>query len=262
MTSQHNPKCDRAAADELRPKLSTNDRAYSDRGVVLRTYPFGEADRVVIVMTAEHGKIRAVAKGSRRTKSRFAALTQPCSHGEIGFYRGRSKLETITQIVPIDLFAGVQKDLDRLVNAMAMLETVDYFAQDSEPNRDLYKMLVGGLRTVAESNPALTLGAFLLRVLCVEGFAPEITRCTSCASTQDLVSFEITSGGTRCRNCRQGIPIGENHLKVLSLITQGRTGESLSLPASPVISDINEIAVALVEHHAERRLKALEITRF
>lgn len=251
---------DSADLARSRQNSARPQRSYTDSAVVLRTYPFGEADRVVILMTRNHGKVRAVAKGARKGSSRFAALTQPCAQVEVGLYKGKSSLQTITQVVAVDLFAAVHNDLDRLTTAMAILEAVDYFSLEDETNPTLYNMLAGAIETVATSRSQLILGAFLLRLLCVEGFAPELNCCTSCFSTHDMVSFEVSTGGTRCRNCRQGFTVSENHLRILTLIVEGRVRDCLGLPPSPVLEEINTIAVALFEFHAERRLKALSVT--
>lgn len=235
------------------------NRAYTDRAVVLRTYPFGEAHRVVVLLTKEHGKVRAVAKGARKTSSRFAALLEPCSHVEVALYRSKSELQTVTQVASVETFPAIRTDFERLTRAMAMVEAADYFSLDSEPNEGMYQMLVGALGVVAEENPVLTLGAFFMRLLCHEGFSPQIDTCTSCLSQENLVAFDVNSGGTRCGSCRQGFPVEPNHLRVLALLIQGRVSAALSLPETQVMYQINEIATALVQHHTERQIKALNI---
>ena len=96
---------------------------YRDTGVVLRVHKLGEADRIVTLITRRHGKVRAVAKGVRRTKSRFGARLEPFGHVDVQFYPGRN-LDVITQVQTLDVFgAGLVSDYPRYTAACAVLET-------------------------------------------------------------------------------------------------------------------------------------------
>ncbi|HRA35346.1 MAG TPA: DNA repair protein RecO, partial [Acidimicrobiales bacterium] len=121
---------------------------YRDQGIVLRTYKLGEADRIVSIITERHGKVRAVAKGVRKTKSKFGARLEPTSHVALQLYEGR-ELDIVTQAESIDHFRPIRDDLDRLGRAVTMLETVDQVAMEREPNPALYRMLLGALRSLA-----------------------------------------------------------------------------------------------------------------
>mgnify|MGYP000745639596 FL=1 len=100
---------------------------YLERAVVLRTYKLGEADRIVVLMTEGHGKVRAVAKGIRKTKSKIGARLEPMSHVEILLYKGR-ELDVVNQVELISSSAKLHHDLDRLTQGISMLEAVDYIA--------------------------------------------------------------------------------------------------------------------------------------
>ena len=100
---------------------------YRDVGVVLRTMRLGEADRIVTIVTPEHGKVRAVAKGVRKTKSRIGARVEPLSHVSLLCWRGR-ELDVVTQVEVLDSFRAIREDLDRLTPALTMLEIVDQLA--------------------------------------------------------------------------------------------------------------------------------------
>src|SRR5918993_3696149 len=106
---------------------------YRDQGVVLRTMRLGEADRIVTLVTRGHGKVRAVAKGVRKTKSRFGARLEPMSHVSLLLYRGRD-LDVVSQAESIDHFRALRDDLDRLTRAVALLEVVDQLAQERQEN--------------------------------------------------------------------------------------------------------------------------------
>ena len=119
---------------------------YRDEGVVLRTYKLAESDRIVVIMTAEHGKIRAVAKGVRKTKSKFGARLEPMSHVRLLLYRGR-ELDIVSQADSVEPLSPMLANLDRASQGMAAIEAVDQLALEREPNPRLYRMAVGVLRT-------------------------------------------------------------------------------------------------------------------
>jgi DNA repair protein RecO (recombination protein O) len=121
---------------------------YRDEGIVLRTHKLGEADRIISVLTPRHGKVRAVAKGVRKTKSRFGARLEPPTHLQLQLYEGRSELHIIDQAETVDHFRAIREDLDRLTHAVAMLEAADQLGLDGEPNPGLYQMLLGALMSV------------------------------------------------------------------------------------------------------------------
>ena len=99
----------------------------SDQGIVLRSFPFGEADRVVVILSPNHGKLRTVAKGIRKTKSRFGGRLEPFTHVDLVLYEGRN-LDTITQVSVIEVFSHLRDDLDRVMAAGTMVEAVDAVA--------------------------------------------------------------------------------------------------------------------------------------
>ena len=115
---------------------------YRDEAVVVRTYKLGEADRIVVLFTRDRGKVRAVAKGVRKTSSRFGARLEPMSHVALQLYEGR-ELDTITQAESLEHFRELREDLERITRAASILEVVDHMTQEREPNAKLYTMLVG-----------------------------------------------------------------------------------------------------------------------
>ena len=123
---------------------------YRDDGVVLRTWRLGEADRIIVLLTAEHGKVRAVAKGVRKTRSKFGGRLEPTSHVAVQLHRGRGDLDIVTQAETLDRFEGLRLDAERFAEASSLLEAIDVVAPDREPDRERYRMLVGALRTLNE----------------------------------------------------------------------------------------------------------------
>lgn len=227
---------------------------YRDEGVVLRTYKLGEADRIVVLATAEHGKVRAVAKGVRKTKSKFGSRLEPLSHVALQLYEGRN-LDTITQVESIDSFRAIREDLDRYGSAVGVLEVVDQIAMEGEVDRRRYAMLVGVLRTIAENDNPLVVPAFYLKVLAHEGFQPEVDGCVSCGNGDPLVAIDLMAGGMLCQDCRQGRAVSAEALRLLRAILGGGLASVLAEDPSPAVAEVGAIATEAVEHHLERRLR-------
>src|SRR5688572_823015 len=180
---------------------------YRDEGIVLCTHKLGEADRIISVLTRHHGKVRAVAKGVRKTKSRFGARLEPPTHLQLQLYEGRSELHIIDQVETVDHFRAIREDLDRLTHAVAMLEAADQLGLEGEPNPSLYQMLLGALRALAGHSGPLVVPAFFLKVLALEGFRPMVDECVECGATEDLVAVDLDSGGVRCAQHRTGTAV-------------------------------------------------------
>ncbi|MFP3900329.1 MAG: DNA repair protein RecO [Acidimicrobiia bacterium] len=229
---------------------------YNDRAVVLRTHKLGESDRIVVLLTRDHGKVRAVAKGIRKTKSRFGGRLEPPGHVAVLLYRGR-ELDIVSQAESIDHFRDLRDDLDRLGRAITMLEATDQIALDREPNPPLYDMLVGALRTLAGTDAPLVVAAFFLKLLALEGFRPQVEGCVACGDEGPLVSWAIEEGGLRCTAHRQGPAVSPAAVAVLQRILGGRLGEALGETRGPVVSEVDHLAVRALEHHLERRLRSV-----
>jgi DNA repair protein RecO (recombination protein O) len=226
---------------------------YRDQGVVLRTYKLGEADRIVVFMTEGRGKVRAVAKGVRKTKSRFGARLEPPTNTSLLFYEGR-ELDIVTQADTLDHFRPIRDDLGRMTDAMAMLEVVDQVAQEREANPRLYQMLVAALRTLAGQEPRspLLTAAFFWKLLSLEGAAPLLDTCGGCGTPAltdgmevavdgkvavdetvavggkvgvELVAFDLAEGGALCRTCWRGVRSNPG--------SPGRGPARPALPVSP-----------------------------
>ena len=231
---------------------------YRDQGVVLRTIRLGEADRIVTLVTRGHGKVRAVAKGVRKTKSRFGARLEPLSHVSLLLYEGR-ELDVVNQAESLDHFRSIRDDLDRVGRASSMLEAVDQVAQEREPSPRLYQLLVGGLRALAASDHPLVLAAFFWKLLSLEGAHPLLDQCATCGAADDLAAFELGEGGVLCRRCRRGVPVSPEALALLRRILGGGLAEALNEAPGPASVELEHLANRSVEYHLERRLRSLGV---
>ena len=232
---------------------------YRDHGIVLRTYKLGEADRIVSIITRDHGKVRGVAKGVRKTGSRFGAKLEPTAHLALQLYEGRGELDTVTQVEVVDRFPTLREDYERLGHATVLLEAVDQFSREREPDARLYQMLLGGLRTLAADDGPLVVAAFLWKLLAYEGFAPVVDACARCGTPDDLVAFELAEGGALCRQCRRGRSVSREALAVLAMILGGRLNEALALEPSPATVEVDHLATTSLEHAVERRLRSVAV---
>jgi DNA repair protein RecO (recombination protein O) len=231
---------------------------YRDTGVVLRTYRLGEADRIIVLFTERHGKVRAVAKGVRKTKSKFGARLEPTSHVAVQLYEGR-ELDIVTQAESIDHFRSIREDLDRIAGASAMLEAVDQLAQEREPNPRLYQMLLGALRSLSAHHPPLVVPAFFIKVLALEGFRPMVEQCVECGVSEGLVAFDFETGGVLCEACRRGQRISPEALVLLQQMLGGQLGAALNEPESAATHEVAHLATHALEHHIERRLRSVTL---
>lgn len=232
---------------------------YRDDGIVLRTWRLGEADRIVVLFTAGHGKVRAVAKGVRKTRSRFGGRLEPTSHVAAQFFAGRGDLDIVTQTETIDRFEGLRLDPDRFADASALLEVVDVVSLDREPDERRYRMLLGALRILDERPSALVVPAFYLKLLANEGLAPQLDGCVRCGTEGPLVALDVGEGGVLCVDCRRGRPVSEPALAVLRAILGGGLTDALEVTDPGVCGEVDALATAAAEYHLERRLRSRRV---
>lgn len=232
---------------------------YRDNAVVLRSWKLGEADRIVSMMTQQNGKIRCVAKGVRKTKSRFGSSVEPTNHLEVQLYRGKGELDTLTQVQSIDRFPVLREDLELFARASSMLEVVELVSQDREPNEALYTMLARAMHTVSTSKSHLVVAGFFLKVLAQEGFSPSVDVCVMCGAGTDLTHFSVADGGTSCGTCRAGNAISVEALALLQLALRGQLGAVLNQAPSPGTREVDILSTHLMEYMLERRLRSASV---
>ena len=232
---------------------------YRDQGVVLRTIKLGEADRIVTILTQVNGKIRAVAKGVRKTGSRFGARLEPIRHVALQCYRGR-ELDVVTQVETIDAFRRIREDYGLLTHAISMLEATDQVAQERQRNLALYRMLVGALRTLDSRPSPVIAAAFFWKLLSLEGFHPMLDGCARCgAESQPLVALDLVEGGALCEDCARlgGRRVSPEALATLGMIVNDNLRQVLAgPPPADVLEEVERLAIDAVEFHSERRLRS------
>ena len=212
--------------------------------------------------------MRAVAKGVRKTRSKFGGRLEPLSHVELQLHRGKD-LDIVSQVESIDTTAAVFGDLDSMTEASSILEAVDQLVPDREPVPQMYRMLVGARQTLLTRQSPLVVPAFLWKLLTAEGLRPQLDQCVSCGESSDseFVAFDFELGGVVCRSCRSGLAVSGPALVLMRDILGGRLGESLDRAFNPdgqqlndpIINEVSQLATRAFEHHIERRLRSVSI---
>lgn len=238
-------------------------RLYRDEAVVLRTRTLGEADRIITLLTREHGQVRAVAKGVRRTSSRFGARLEPFSVIDTQLHIGRS-LDIVTQVDTLAPHGrAIMGDYALFTSATAMVETAERLTEiEREPATQQYLLLVGALRALAERQhaPSLVLDSYLLRALAIAGWAPSFTDCVRCDATGPHRAFSAPLGGMVCAACRPpgaAAPAPET----VTLLGALLTGEWAVADASDERhrKESSGLVAAYTQWHLERQLRSLRL---
>ena len=235
---------------------------YRDHGVVLRTIKLGEADRIVSFMTQGNGKVRAVAKGIRKSGSRFGARLEPACHVMIQCYRGR-ELDVVTQVETVEAHRTLREDYGLLTHAVTMLEAVDQVAQEREPAPALYRMLTGALRTLDTTpSPVITPG-FYWKLLSLEWYHPYLDGCVRCGTEEGpFVAFDVAEGGVLCATCGRlgGRRIAPDALTFLRRLVGGELHLAMAEPPdSAQVVEVERLGIAALEHHSERRIRSASL---
>ena len=243
-------------------------RSYTTQAVVLRSLRLGEADRVLHVYTASRGRVGAVAKGVRRTRSRFGARLEPLSHVELVLHQGRGELHTVTGVDLIRSHRAAREDQYRLgvglVGAEAMLRLFTETEASERAWTALTRFLdlVDELPSRAPARPALDPLAlsFQLKLLWVSGYGPHVGSCAECGCEDAAVTFLPAAGGTVCRSCAAGAGHSLSPAGVAAL--DGLLRRPLADAASAVGSDraardVLQVIASSYEHHGGFRLKTL-----
>ena len=225
------------------------------QGIVLRTYKLGEADRIIVLLSPDRGMIRGVAKGVRKTKSKFGSRLEQTSHIALQIHVGKSELDLITQVETINYFPKIREDYDRLTKATAILEAVDQIALPGEPAEAMHQMLLRALQSLEQTNSPLIVPSFFLKLMALEGSNPEVFHCVICGD-QTVVSYSPIEGGLLCQTHRKGVPVTVEAVTLLQNILGGELGKALNTPASTVTKEVDDLATKAIEHFLERRMRS------
>lgn len=236
---------------------------YRDQGIVIRTQKLGEADRIITLFSREHGRVRAVAKGVRRTKSKFGARLEPGSYVDIQLYTGKT-FDVVTQVESLENFGdALANDYQKWTIASSILEAAERFsANEGEPALQQFLLLLGALKALAHEShdPSLILDAYLLRSLSVAGYAPSMTTCSRCDKPGPHKYFSLVGGGSVCPDCRPSASATPSP-ETLQLMSDLLTGDWASADASEGRNrrEASGLIAAYLQWHLERGLRSLPL---
>lgn len=234
---------------------------YRDQAVVIRTQKLGEADRIVTLISREHGRIRGVAKGVRRTKSKFGARLEPGSYVDVQLYTGKT-FDVVTQVESLENFGdAISHDYQKWTIASAILEAAERFtSNEGEPSRQQFLLLVGALKALAHEShdPSLILDAYLLRSLSIAGYAPSMTICSRCEAPGPHKYFSLVGGGSVCVNCKPSASATPS-VETLRLMSDLLTGDWESADSSELRHrrEASGLVAAYLQWHLEKGLRSL-----
>jgi DNA repair protein RecO (recombination protein O) len=241
--------------------MPSRERVYRTEAVVLRRQELGEADRLLTIYTPGHGKLRVVAKGVRRPRSRKAGHLELFARADLLLARGHD-LDIVTQAEAVEIYPGLRDDLVRLGHAAYAVELLDCFAV-TEENRPLYRLLVETLGRLSEgADPAVVVRHFELRLLEQAGYRPELFRCVGCGREirPEGQYFSAREGGVLCPQCgpgrRDASPISLGALKVLRHYQRTPFHEVIKIRVSSAVhGELERLMEGYLTHVLERRLK-------
>ncbi|MCL6429234.1 MAG: DNA repair protein RecO [Anaerolineae bacterium] len=244
--------------------MPDRERLYRTEGIVLKRSDFGEADRLLVLITPEFGKLRVLAKGVRKLPSRKAGHVEPFMRTQFLLARGRD-LDIVTQAEAIEVYPGLRSDLGRMGYAFYMAELVDALAEEGGESQALYALVAETLRRLSsDDQPVLLMRFFELHLLDCAGYRPELQRCVTCGAKHEptAVYFSPSEGGVRCPRCGEGAPgllrLSLNAFKVLRYLQGSDPGAISRLRLRPETD--RELQMALQRYLVwiiERNLKTL-----
>lgn len=237
--------------------------SYRAEAIVLRTHKLGEADRIITLLTRERGKVRAVAKGVRRTKSKFGARLEPFSRVDLLIFEGKS-LDIITQAESLNAYGqDLALDYSLWTAGQTMLETADRLTpEDAISAESQYLLLVGALRTLVSGEHAanLVLDAFLLRALSMAGYSPTLNACVICGVAGTQPFFHVATGGALCVEHRVpgSVAPRPESFELMRALLSG-DWEVADASTTKDRNEVSGLVAAYVQWHLERGLRSLPL---
>lgn len=236
---------------------------YRAEAVVLRTHKLGEADRIITLLTRSQGLVRAVAKGVRRTSSRWGSRLEPFTHVDLQLAEGRT-LDTITQAETLTPFQSrLGLDYDRYTAGQAMLETAErLIAEERNPSPQQFLLLIGGLRALTGDDerrgPGQVLDSYLLRSLSIAGYAPSFGPCARCDAPGPHRWFSPMAGGVLCSVCKLpgSVSPAPETVAVLGALLAGEW-DTVAATEHRHLREATGLVAAYLQWHLERGLRSL-----
>ena len=234
----------------------------ADEAIVLRTYRSGESDRVVVLWTRHHGKLRVLAKGVRKTTSRMGGSLEPMGHVSVDLVKGRGDLWIAKHVTHRERMTTLRGEYARIGAGLAVVEVIDAIPTDEAADEGIFEMLVRVLLTLdnPDFHPELVASSFFFKLLAYDGSEPVVDVCVNCGSPGPLVAFNAEVGGTLCANCRSGTAVSAEALDLIRRILGGDLATVLREDAPAGSGEVMALAHEAIEVHFGKRLKASRST--
>jgi len=228
--------------------------------IVLRSIRYGEADRILHLYTPDHGRLSAIAKGARRTRSRFGARLEPFFHLRTLLYEGKSDLLTVTSAETLDAHGPLRERAASLDAAARACDAVTRLFETDDPSPAVFHLLANELRLLDADDSASGAAhqlAFRLKLLVAGGFTPQLATCASCGEADHLTAFSGAAGGVVCSACEaSGFPLTEEAYGFL-VAALGRPLAEAPDASARALRQAERAIAETAEHHAHVRLRPL-----
>lgn len=240
-------------------------RTYRTEAIVLKKYKFGEADNVLSLLSPGGGRIGAIAKGVRKTKSKFGGRLEPFSHIDLMLHRGRGSLQTVTQAESIESFDALRTDYEKLSHGAAVLDLLDRVAMEEHADERLFGLTLATLHAIAAASGdyARILSAFEVKLMAIIGYRPHLDACVVCGAPAAEGYFSDRGGGILCSACAvtngSCVSVSGSTLQRLRDLLGARMVEVEGLPPDKVSDEeVARILRGFVAYHVQSRLKGKE----
>ncbi len=239
--------------------------ATSVTGMVLSTMPIGDYDKRLVILTRERGKITAFAKGARKQNSAFLACSQPFSFGEFTLYEGKSSYNLVSVDIS-NYFEELRKDLEAAYYGLYFCELADYFAHENEDGTQMLKLLYQSLRALSQESigRSLARAVFELKILALNGVAPQVFGCVKCGKTESFYYFNREAGGMLCTDCSKNtaksMKITDAALYTMQYIISSTIEKLYTFTLSgEVLSELKKCVESYKEIYIDKKMKSLDL---
>ena len=238
-------------------------RQFRRQGLVLHSKPLGEADLMVTVLTSDEGKVRAVARGARKTTSKLVGHLEPLTQVEVLLSKG-NEFSYVSQAQVLENFGFLKTDLGGVTRGLYLAELASWYAVEEAPGASIYNLLLEALRLLPDCrNPDAVLRCFEIQLLKVSGFMPELYDCVECGEELPprAHQFSPEAGGVVCNQCRPANvvlrPLSVDALKVLRFLSNATLAESDRLKLEDAVADeVSKLLSVLLSYWPDHEIRS------
>jgi len=229
--------------------------------------PIGDYDKRLVILTKERGKIAVFAKGARRQNSAFLACSQPFSFGEFMLYEGKNSYNLVSVDIT-NYFDELRRDLEAAYYGMYFCELTDYFTHENEDGTYALKLLYQSLRALTQKSikRPLVKSIFELKLIAVNGLAPQVFSCVKCGKTDSFSYFNKEAGGMLCNSCKEksagSVKISAATIYTMQYIISSSIGKLYTFTVSQeVMSELKVCVESYIGLYIDKKMKSLDLLK-